>query len=236
MIRRIVVGVLALMLAAIGGVLTYVYAAGADARALARLQPVQVLVVAEPIPEGTPTEAISRSLAVAEVPGPAVVPGALTDLSLIEGQVTTADLQPGEQLLASRFAAPEAVPGDDSVPAGMHQLTILLEPRRVIGGELRAGDAVGVFASAADVSQTRLILHKVLVVDVVGGITTATDEQGQEIQQGPAEAIMVTLALSAPDSELVVYAAEYDRIWLSIEPEDASEEGTRIVTPEVIRE
>jgi pilus assembly protein CpaB len=233
-IGRILVGVLALVLAVVGGVLAYVYAAGADARAMARLSPVQVLVVAQPIPAGTPAEAISGSLTVEDVPAAAVVPGALTDLAGLQGLVANADLQPGEQLLAARFGAPDALPGGIEIPPGMHQLTIQLEPRRVIGGELSVGDLAGVFVSRGASSETHLIVHKVLVVDVVGGVGVTTNEQGQDVETAPAETVMVTLALTPADAELVVYAAEYERIWLSIEAPDATDDGTRVVTPEVI--
>lgn len=236
MTSRIIVGAVALLLALIGGALTVVYANDADARAIARLSPVQVLVVTQPIAAGTPAESIAESLALEEIPQAAVVPGALADLSTVEGQVTTADLQPGEQLLGARFAAPEAVSAGVEMPPGMHRLSVQLEPRRVIGGELRPGDTVGFFVSRNGSNETSLILHKVLVLDVVGGVTTTVDEAGNEVEQPAAGAITVTFALSLSDAELVVYAAEYDNIWLSIEAPGVPENGSRNVTPEVILE
>lgn len=237
MIRRIIIGALALVLAAVGGVLTFAYANGADQRALAELAPTRVLVVAEPIAAGTPAEAIAGSLAVEEIPAAAVVPGALTDLSALEaGQLATTDLQPGEQLLAVRFAAPEELPSAVEIPDGMHQLTMRLDARRVLGGQIAAGDRVGVFVSRADaaVAETHLILHKVLVTDVRGGPTVTEDEEGEEVEQAPADTLMVTVAVSAPDAERIVFASEYELIYLSLEADDAPESGTRSVTPEVI--
>jgi pilus assembly protein CpaB len=236
MIRRIIIGALALVLAVVGGVMTFSYASGADQRAIAELAPTRVLVVAAPIPAGTPSSAIAESLVVDEIPAAAVVPGALTDLSSLEGQQTTTDLVPGEQLLPSRFASPDALPGAVEIPPGMHQLTVQLDARRVLGGEVHSGDRVGVFVSRADgaIAETQLILHKVLVTAVRGGPSVTEDEEGNEVEQGPSDILMVTMALSAPDAELVVFAAEYELMYLSLEPDDASEEGTRSVTPEVI--
>lgn len=237
MIRRIVIGALALVLAVVGGVLTVAYANGADERALAELAPTRVLVVAEPIPAGTPAEAIAGSLVVEDIPAAAVVPGALTDLSALEaGQLATTDLQPGEQLLAARFAAPADLPGAVEIPAGMHELTMQLDARRVLGGEITAGDRVGIFVSRADaaIAETHLILHKVLVTDVRGGPTVTEDENGEEVEEGPADTLMITVAVSAPDAERIVFASEYELIYLSREAEDAPEDGTRSVTPEVI--
>lgn len=237
MIRRIIIGGLALVLAVVGGVLTYVYASSADARAMARMAPAQVLVVAETIPQGTPVEAIGESLAVQEIPSAAVVPGALTDLSELGGQIATTDLQPGEQLLASRFAAPEALPGAIEIPAGSHQLTIELEPRRVLGGELAAGDLVGIFVTRGDDvagDQTHLVINKALVTDVRGGVSIGVDENGNEVENAPAATVFVTIAVPTSQAELVVFAAESQRIWLSLESPDAPEDGTRIVDREVI--
>jgi pilus assembly protein CpaB len=41
---------------------------------------------------------------------------------------------------------------------------------------------------------------------------------------------MVTLALTAPSAEKVVFGAEHGKIWLSLEPANASVAGTRVVT------
>lgn len=237
MIRRLVIALVALLFATVGGVLTFLYASAADARAMARMEPTQVLVVAEPIEAGTSADAIARSVAVTELPAAAVVPGGVTDLADIAGLELIADLQPGEQLLSSRFVAPEAVPDEVEVPANMHQLSIQLEPRRVIGGVLEPGDTVGLFLSGsvtgggATVDQTHLILHKVLVLDVQGAAGVTTDENGEEVEQEAAESLMVTLALSAPDAERVVFGAEFGSIWLSLEGAEVPQDGTRIVTP-----
>lgn len=248
MIRRLVISLLAVLIAAVGGVLTYLYAATADSRAMARLEPAQVLIVAEPIPQGTSADAIARSLAISEIPAAAVVPGAVTDLTEVAGLQTTTDLQPGEQLLASRFVAPEAVADEVEVPADMHLLTVRLEAQRVIGGELQPGDTVGVFVSGDIASTegdtgatselagsvTNLILHKVLVTAVQGAATTTTNEEGEEVEEAAADSLMITVALSAPDAELVVFAQEFGSIWLSLEGAEVPEDGTRIVTPEVL--
>lgn len=245
MIRRLIIALIALLIAAVGGVMTFMYASGADARAMARMEPVQVLVLAEPVAEGTAVEDIARSLTVAELPAAAVVPGGITDLSEIAGLVAVTDLQPGEQLLASRFIAPEAVSGEVEVPTNMHQLSVQLESQRVIGGELRPGDTVGVFVSAnldtstegqesTSESVTRLVLHQVLVTAVHGGVTITTDDNGNQVEQAAEGSIMVTLALSPADAETVVFAQEFATIWLSLEGAEVPADGTRIVNAEEI--
>ena len=45
----------------------------------------------------------------------------------------------------------------------------------------------------------------------------------------PTGKLLVTLALDAPSVERVVFAAEHGTVWLSAEPSDAPEDGTKIV-------
>ena len=49
-----------------------------------------------------------------------------------------------------------------------------------------------------------------------------------------AETVVVTFAVSAHDAEKVVYAANYGKPWLSLEPADAVVTGTVGVTAESV--
>jgi pilus assembly protein CpaB len=249
--RRLIAAVAAIMLTVIGTIVIAAYVARADQRAMATVQPTQVLVVTHPVPEGTPAEGMADLVALEEIPASAVAPGALSALDSIAGRVAETELVPGEQVMAHRFVEPDALAVTESeveIPPGLHQLTVQLDRTRVIGGHLTAGDTVGIFVSLSDGNrETHLVEHKALVTRVQGGITppapaaadvAETTEPAPEPTPAPppAESIMVTLALSAPAAEKVVYAAEYERIWLSVEDADAAETGTRIVTRENIYE
>ncbi|MCK6208947.1 hypothetical protein KZX45_00110 [Georgenia sp. EYE_87] len=254
----------AVLLAVVGGAVLFGYVAQADARAVAALEPVEVLVVSAPISEGTGADALTDSVTTETIPGSAVAPGALTSLDDVTGMVTAGELVPGEQLVSHRFVTTEVAASrtEVEVPAGLHQVTVQLDPVRVLGGHLTEGDAVGVFislpaesaesedeeAAAAPGSagnQTHLVLHRALVTRVQGAVAPAPEADSDEAApaaateaaQAPAEAvptsqIMVTLALNAPDAEKLVYAAEFASIWLSLEDDEAIADGTRAVTRE----
>jgi pilus assembly protein CpaB len=254
----------AVLLAIVGGTALFSYVAQADARAVAALEPVEVLVVSAPISEGTTAEALAESVTMESIPGSAVAPGALTNLDAVTGMVTVGELVPGEQLVSHRFASVEVAAARTAVelPAGFHQVTVQLDPVRVLGGHLTEGDAVGVFISlpaeseeadgeevapAPDLTgnQTHLVLHKALVTRVQGAVAAVPEAESEDVAPAaateaapaPAEAvpttqIMVTLALNAPDAEKLVFAAEFASIWLSIEDDEASADGTRAVTRE----
>jgi pilus assembly protein CpaB len=123
------------------------------------------------------------------------------------------------------------------VPAGLQEVSILLEPQRAVGGRLSAGDTVGVLVSLE--GMTHAVLHQVLVTQVQGAPVAVPAEDGTEtVSSGagpaPTGSLMITLAVSAAQSEAVVFGMEHGAVWLSLEPEDAVVSGTEVITPDTI--
>nr|WP_239579836.1 RcpC/CpaB family pilus assembly protein [Microlunatus panaciterrae] len=199
------------------------------------MRTVNVLVVSKPIPEGTSGDQLTNLVTVKTLPASAVPAGIVTTLAEIKGRVANTELQPGEQLLASRFVDPASLAqaGTVEVPKGLQQVSVLLDSQRVLGGNLNAGDTVGVFLSLEG-GGTHLQLHKVLVTRVQGGLTPAPSTDTKDAAATPAPlpqgSVMVTLAVSARDAEKIVFTAENGHIWLSHETKDAAESGTSVVT------
>jgi pilus assembly protein CpaB len=222
-------------LAVIGATLLLSYVAGADRRALAGVETVSVLVVTEPIAKGTAGDRLTSSVKAKMLPAVALGPGAVAQLSQLTGKVATTDLVPGEQLMTSRFADPATLEGADKVkvPKGMQEISLALESQRVVGGQLATGSTVGLFLSLPkDVdrpAQTRLVMNKVLVTRVQGNV--AGSKTGLS-SAAASTAVLVTLAMTAADAERVVFGAENGTVWLSAEPADADETGTRLVNAE----
>ena len=233
--RRLIAALAALVLAATGAVVLLAYVRGADARALAGVQTVDVLVVDRPVAEGTPGEDLADLVRTERLPVKAAVPGGVPDLDALTGQVATVDLQPGEQLLAARFAAPEdlTVPGTVAAPAGTSEVSVLLEPQRAVGGRLAAGDTVGVHVSLD--GQTRAVLSRVLVTQVQGAPVAVADGEGTDTASSggaaPSASLMVTLGLRPEAAEAVVFGMEHGTVWLSLEPEGVDTTGTEVLTP-----
>jgi pilus assembly protein CpaB len=234
--RRLLAAVAALVLFVLGAVVLLAYVRGADARAFAGAQPVQVLVVDQLIPAGTPGDGLADFVRIDTLPAKAAVAGRVTDLSELTGLVATTDLEPGEQLLAGRFENPEdsRTPGTVALPEGLQEVSILLEPQRAVGGRLAAGDTVGVYLSMADPKQTHVVLHRVLVTQVQGApaAPVADDAVDPAASSAPASSLMVTLAVTSQDAETVVFGAEHGALWLSLEPDGAQTAGSRVVAPD----
>lgn len=237
MSRRLVAAIAAVILAAVAALLVISYVTSADERAMDGMTPETVLVVTEPVPEGTPAQDLGDFVDTDEVPASAVIPDSVASLDDVSGQVTTTALYPGEQLVAERFARPEDLEDPDVVdaPEGYHQITVQLPTTRVIGGHLTAGDTVGFFVSAGE-TETQLTLQKVLVTRVQGGASVVEDEEGTESTEPAGESLMVTLAVEATDAKLVANAAEFHGIWLSLEPEDGPEDDSGSVSVEDVLE
>ena len=234
--RRVVAAVVAVLLAAGAGLVLVQYVNGADERALKGMDGVQVLVVKKPITSGSPAQSLNQQVATKLVPARTLVAGALTSLSAVSGQVTTSDLVPGEQLLASRFADPASLlpPGQVQVPPGMQEVSVALESQKALGGNLSPGNRVGIIMSTDKddkvPARSQTILHQVLV-SRVSGANVPTDAKDAKADESPAaETVVVTFAVSAHDAEKLVYAANYGKPWLSLEPADAVVTGTVGVT------
>jgi len=234
---RLIGAILAIVVALAGTVVLTGYVRGADARAAAGAELVTVYVVADEITAGTPAESIEKSIAKRQIPAAAAAEGRVTDLAGLAGRVADVTLVPGEQLLKSRWVEPgvRAARGDVPVPEGMQTVTIALSVERVVGGTVVAGDTVGVVISATlkptggnEVSVTRQIFHKVLVTAVQQG-TTTPQEKNSDAPSEPADRVMVTLARTTADIEKIVWGQEFGSVWLTIEPKNANESGSRVV-------
>jgi pilus assembly protein CpaB len=244
--RRFLAAVAALVLLVAGTAVLLAYVHGADSRALAGTRTVDVLVVEKPIPEGTAGSDIAGMVTTEVVPAKVALPGRVTDLASLTGRVATVGLEPGEQLLADRFQKPADLqpPGTVPVPAGLQEVSVLLEPQRAVGGRLAAGDTVGVVVSLkpdGGKPETHAVLHHVLVTQIQGAPapadssqTSGTAQTASSASATPTQSLLVTVAVSAAQAEAVVFGAEHGTLWLTLEPKDARVGGTDVITPDNI--
>lgn len=252
---RLLGGIAALVVALIGTVILFNYVQGADKRALANTETVDVLVVDKEVAAGTPASQLGDSVTTKSVPLAAAAENRVEDLASLGSKVTSVALVPGEQLLNSRLVDTNSYlgPARVAVPAGLHEITVRLDIDRVVGGRIEAGDTVGIFISVDDDAAsaegktsgskvTQLTFHKVLVTGVQfsSGVAAKTQAQTQQASSDGAlnaksdkaatsDSYLITFARDAADAEKIVYAAEFGKIYLSREPADATENATGIL-------
>ncbi|VXB66262.1 Flp pilus assembly protein RcpC/CpaB [Arthrobacter sp. 9AX] len=242
---RLLAGTAAVALALVGALLIVFYAQGADQRALRTLETVDVLVVKTAIPAGTSIDAIAASLVTEKVPAAGVAKSALSNLDDKAGTVAAVDLIPGEQLLAERLVPPAETADAKStkVPAGFQEVSFQLEPQRVAGGRIKAGDHVGIALSFKDgaykadpaTPTTQLTLRKVLVTVVQSAASAEKPAEGESQDTAlPQGAFMITVAVNDIDANKIIFASEFGSLWLTKEPIDAQDNGPRIERKEVV--
>lgn len=245
---RLLGGIAALVVAIIGTVVLIFYVQGADKRALANTETQDVYVVQKVIPAGTPTAKFGDSVIKKSVPKSAIAGDTVTNLGDLGSKVSSIDFLPGEQLLATRMVDPTSLagPGRVQVPTGLQEVTVKLPIESVVGGNIAAGDTVGMMLSfkaddKANVpDQTSFTFNRVLVT-AVQDASGAISDSGSSAPQGSGGALnankgtsanggyLVTLARSAVDVQRIVYAAEFGTIYLSKEPSSATEGGTAVM-------
>lgn len=254
---RLLGGIAALVVAIIGTVLLFNYVQGADRRALANTETEDVLVVKQEVPAGTPASQLSQYVVTKAVPRTAVAADGVDDLGALGSKVTSVALVAGEQLLNSRMVDAGAFLGPSrvKVPAGLQEITLRLGIDRVVGGQIQAGDTVGVFISlgnagatteqgaTASGNGTQLTFHKVLVTAVQFSSGAPAQTQAEATQassqgalnadsdrkQTSSDSYLITLARNAVDAEKLVFATEFGKIYLSKEPAGATEGTNGVV-------
>ncbi len=242
--RRILAAVLALGLALVGTVVLVSYVRAADERALAGVETTPVLVVTRPIPQGTPADELAESVRLEQLPATVTATGTVRDLDDLGDRVATVALQPGEQVLASRFADASTLflAGTVAVPPGDQEVSIMLEPQRPSVAGWRPATTSA--SSSPWSSRTRAASGSAPPTPPSTACwsprcrapspspprtatTWSTASSGAAV---PSESLLITLALPAGDAEKVVFGMEHGTVWLSLEPEGADNSGTGIIT------
>jgi len=196
--------------------------------------PVQVVVAAKDLPEGTLLD--PALLTTAAVPEKFVQPYASRSAGEVAGLLTVAAIAEGEQVLLNKVRRPEAVPKDAGLssitPRGKRAVTIGVDAITGVGGFVRPGDAVDILWTiqlpGADRQQgdvVTLTLFQEVPVLAVG--TETVRQRGQQVtKESP---YTVTLALTPQETSFLLYAREQGRIQLSLRAQ--GEQGLAAVAP-----
>ncbi len=220
--RRRILLVAAVLVAALGAALVFVFVRSAETRAEKQFDTIDVLVATQQIEPGETADAAQSAgkVDVKAVAQGSVVPGAVDTAAGIKGQTALTTIYPGEQLISSKFGGATEVQTTSSLPIPEGQVAIsvnLTDPARV-AGFVNPGSKVAIFFSGTakfaqvqqvpDTDFTIPLLAEVTVV-AVGSTTqvttTTTDESGaQTTEQLPRT--LLTLALDQKQAEQVLFA------------------------------
>lgn len=235
--RRVVLFVIALVLALVGTGAVLAYVKQVDKRAVADQQPVVVLVAKGTIPAGMTAQQASDKglLETKAVPRNAVPDASLDSVTAIRDQVAISDIYKGEMLLRAKFSE-EQVTGALTIPTGKMAVSVELgDPQRVAGFVL-PGAEVAIFntfdvesASAASKSgsdatkveakveqTTRLLLPRISVIAV--GETTLRPSSDKKKTDGQDETpvTILTVAVTQAEGEKLVHAAQSGELYFAL--------------------
>lgn len=213
MSKRIIAALLATLLAVVGIVMLVNYTNNADERAFNDAQLVDVLQVKEPIPADTKASDIGSKVKLVQLPESAIAKGAISGLEEVSGFATTTELEPGEQVLLSRFAkggSASKTVDKSAVPPGLQEVTVAVSAPQAVAATVKVGDVVGVLATLPDKddelkSRTDFVLERVLI--------TRIDKSGAEAVDKTGASLMVTFAVDANAAKAIVAARSH--LWLT---------------------
>jgi len=189
------------------------------------------------------------------VAGVALAPGEqLLRSRLVEpSELVSVDLPDGLQELTVAFD-PERAVGGQVEPGETVGIVLSFEPFEIAAAGPTASPDGTSPAETNDAAPTKspntthLTLNQVLVTsvqlsrnDAERTTETRSDDESDDqpviaadVAEAPGDQLLVTFAVTSPEAEQIVFAAEFGRIWLTGQNTDTDESNTRILTLEQV--
>lgn len=172
-------------------------------------QPLQVLVAKSLIQKGTPGDVIASTnvYQINSIPRSQVKSGAFVDPKTLDGQVATADINPGQQLTSADFATGTGSTLLQKLSRDQRAVVLPLDVPGALGGQLAAGDRVDVYISFNQ--QAANGVSKPIVRDVLQNMLVLTV---------PTSGSNITLRANPTQAGELIFASQNAKIWLVLRP------------------
>ena len=222
--RRRILMVVAVLVAAVGSALVFLYTKGADTRAEEKFDTVEVLEATAVINPGETFEDAQAAgkLAKQAVSQDALLDGYQTTTEGLGGTVSLGTIYPGEQIISAKWGASAVVQSQLQIPDTNMAISVnLTDPARV-AGFVNPGSQVSIFvtgtaqavatdgqSAGAGLPFSRLLLERVTVLGVGSTTpvsTTTTDESGASTTEQLPRTLM-TLSVDQLSAEKLLYAS-----------------------------
>jgi pilus assembly protein CpaB len=180
--------------------------------------PVTVLVAKKNIPQNTSGEVITSSgLYTTRRVAKDQATGAITNTSELTGKFATTTINAGDQLTSADFAS-----GSNSVSTdlarGQRAVVVPLDSPSQVGDQIAAGDRVDVYA-AINVTTANGATNPVVREILQNMYVLNTNSDGN-----------VTLRATPPEAGKLIFAAENEKIWLTLRPAIGSVSKPPLIT------
>ena len=179
-----------------------------------------------------------------QVPGDALVGGAVTDVEQLRGVTTTTPILANEQISTSRLSSSETPLNLTGVSEGHLGVAIELDAPQGGIGNIQPGDQVQVFATYQGVKVIKGDIKRLInsaggtappqvdlpdftltLIPTVRVLRIQNPAVDTETGRSDSSRIQVTLDLLPQDAQNLVFAQEKARVWLGLLP--PGEEGTQ---------
>ena len=225
--RRTLLLIAALVVAALGTTMVFLYVNGVNDRALADQNPVEILVATAPIDIGTTARDAQSAGALEKrtISRASAADGALSDITPIADQVALGPIFVGEQIIEAKFGEP----GSSSslpIPEGKLAVSVQLADPARVAGFVAPGSDVAIFLTieggSAGEEITRVLLPKVQVIATGAStvVSTTTTTEG-ETQTEELPKALLTLAVSQSEAQKVVYGSQHGQMYFGLLTEDS---------------
>lgn len=237
--RRGILLIVALIVASLAAVATWMYLGGVQQRAYGNAALVKVLVVKNDVMKGLPAEqALEQGLI-----GPADMPQkfrpatALTDVNAIRGKMALTNLAAGSVLVEGQFVEPRVAMSSfaQRIPAGQVAVTIQVDPVRGVANLISPGDKVNILSRAGD--GIHLLYQNVDVLAVGSspapqpGDTTVTTQPSAPTTSNSSGLITFSVPPAAAQKIALAAAVSEGGLQLSLVPPDNPPVPVPVVTP-----
>jgi pilus assembly protein CpaB len=229
---RGIVLVVAVVFAAVAAGAVFMYVRGIEEESRAEEVRVPIVVSKEDIAPGTKLNPLLSSgmFVSAEFPRTVLIRGVVTSLQQLQGQETSSPILAGEQISTARLRGEAEFGGGIlGIPPRHKAITIPLETHRAVGGAVRTGDHVSIYATFQEAGQTAALndvpgVTITLVPDVQVLQVSVPSSGGLGTSAQGSTSVFVTMALRPRDVQRVVFAMERGQVWLGLLP--PNEAGT----------
>lgn len=222
----------ATIMAAIGTVLVFLYVQGADSRAVAKFENVEVLQAVAVIEPGETIEAAAAAakLQLRPVPQTVAMPNVVDAIDAIAGEAANTRIYPGEQIVTDKFGES----GDASVlpiPKGKVAISVQLTDTSRVAGFIKAGSRVAIFVHGTgkalvngemkeDEPITRLLLPDITVIAV--GSTTPAAAPAEDVAAEVLPSTLMTLAVDQDQAERILYYEQNGDVAFALRNSDSN--------------
>jgi pilus assembly protein CpaB len=206
--RRRILLVVAVLVAALGSALVFLYTKGADTRAEEKFDTVEVLQATAMINPGETIDDAQAGgkLALKAVSQESLLDGYQTSTDSLDGMVSLGTIYPGEQIISAKWGTSTAVQSSLQIPEqNMAASVNLTDPARV-AGFVNPGSEVAIFwtgNNAAGVGSTTPVS------------TTTTDQSGASTTEQLPRTLL-TLSLTQAQTQKVLLGASTGELAFSL--------------------